>query len=227
MCFVALPGVRPLRAAEVAPAQPGVRLAAGALMLTAAASVLDLRVRTALAPGRDSAAARDLRRFGDAGQVAGPVLGTAFLVQGFAADDTKSKQTALLSYECFLAAGAASGVVKEAVGRERPSRTDEPFHFRPFSGDASFPSGHTTTAFAAATVFAEQYPRWQVIAPSYAAAALVGVSRLAANKHWLSDVVAGACLGTGVSHALIHWQRRGGPWQVGFDATGIQIARAF
>ena len=60
----------------------------------------------------------------------------------------------------------------------------------------AFPSGHTSTAWAMATVIARQYrdkPMIPII--SYSLATLVGVSRMAENKHWASDVLIGAILG--------------------------------
>ena len=65
------------------------------------------------------------------------------------------------------------------------------------SGFNSFPSGHTTTAFAAAEFLRTEYKE---ISPlygiaGYAAATATGVLRLYNNKHWVSDVVAGAGFG--------------------------------
>lgn len=168
----------------------------------------DKKIKENLFPSRNNDPAVDMRYLGDYGQVAGPVVGTVFALHGWLEDDPKSKETAYLSYETFIWSGAVGEVFKYAVGRERPSTSDDPFVFHPAKGDSSFPSGHTTEAFAAATVFSEQYPYWAVIIPSYAAASTVGVSRLRANKHWASDVMAGAILGTTVSHLLRKWHRQ-------------------
>ncbi len=165
----------------------------------------DEAVQRHLVPHSATSSAKQFRQFGDAGQFAGPAIGTVFAIQGLATDNATSKETALLEYESFIWAGAVEGVTKFAVGRERPTKTDNAFIFKPMSGDASFPSGHTTVAFAAATVLAEQYPSWAVIVPSYAFAAAVGFSRLYANQHWSSDVVAGAVLGTTVAHSIRLW----------------------
>ena len=65
------------------------------------------------------------------------------------------------------------------------------------SANNSFPSGHTTTAFAAAAFLQHEYKNvspWYGIA-GYAAATATGVIRLYNNKHWVSDVVAGAGVG--------------------------------
>lgn len=66
----------------------------------------------------------------------------------------------------------------------------------PASYFESFPSGHATTAFAIATVFARRYgntPAVPVIA--YSLATLVGISRIVEHQHWASDVFVGACIG--------------------------------
>lgn len=65
------------------------------------------------------------------------------------------------------------------------------------SGFNSFPSGHTTTAFAAAEFMRQEYKDvslWYGVA-GYTAAAATGILRLYNNKHWVSDVIAGAGFG--------------------------------
>jgi membrane-associated phospholipid phosphatase len=74
------------------------------------------------------------------------------------------------------------------------------------SGFNSFPSGHTTTAFAAAEFLRQEYGHvspWYGIA-GYAVATATGILRLYNNKHWVSDVVAGAGFGI-LSTKLAYW----------------------
>lgn len=98
---------------------------------------------------------------------------------------------------------------KNLLGRARPyNDAEQPFDFefaRGFRGGTayrSFPSGHSAAAFAAAAaVTAEMRMIWPEAAPYAAAilcpgALLVGVSRMYHNRHWASDVVAGAAIGT-------------------------------
>ena len=73
--------------------------------------------------------------------------------------------------------------VKTAVDRTRPD-----------GRKYSFPSGHTSSAFATAAVLERHYG-WKAGLPAYAAAAYVGGSRIAENKHFLSDVAFGAAVG--------------------------------
>ena len=73
--------------------------------------------------------------------------------------------------------------IKVAVGRSRPDG-------RSFS----FPSGHTSSSFATATVL-QRHLGWRVGLPAYGLAAFVGGSRLQENRHYLSDVIFGAAIG--------------------------------
>ncbi len=195
----------------------------------AATALLDKPIRDHLFPYRNSDPSADLRRLGDFGQVAGPIIGTGFAVHGWTSDDDTSKETAYLSYETFVWAGAITGTLKFIFGRERPFKTDTPFDFNFASSDSSFPSGHTTEAFAAATVFSEQYPKWYVVVPAYGAAAAIGFSRIYANQHWTSDVVAGAIIGTAVSHTLRlrhrHWKDP--KWEFRTNGANIELVRKF
>ncbi len=67
----------------------------------------------------------------------------------------------------------------------------------------SFPSGHTTTAFAFASVVAMEH-EWYLGAGAYALASFVAYSRMNDNEHYLHDVAMGATLGTVFGVALYH-----------------------
>lgn len=98
--------------------------------------------------------------------------------------------------------------IKVLAGRARPLvDVHDPHDFRlgrGFGNDTfqAFPSGHTSSAFAAASAFTAELGRWHpgLKLPAgvamYTAASLVGLSRMYNNKHWASDVVGGAALGT-------------------------------
>ena len=87
----------------------------------------------------------------------------------------------------LLRAQIVSGVITDGL-KLATNRT------RPDGGEYSFPSGHTSSAFATAAVLHSHYG-WKVGVPSYAVATYVGSSRLAQNRHFLSDVVFGAGIG--------------------------------
>lgn len=111
--------------------------------------------------------------------------------------------------ESVILATAITGVLKTTLGRARPfvSNDTNPADFKPGGGFGnadrqSFPSGHTTTAFAVASSVTSEtrrlYPNAvKFVAPvMYGGATLVGLSRMYHNKHWASDVVLGAGIGT-------------------------------
>lgn len=87
--------------------------------------------------------------------------------------------------------------LKYAINRNRPYETYKdiiPYHY---DTDPSFPSGHTSIAFANATSLSLQYPKWYVIAPAYLWAGAIGYSRMQLGMHYPSDVLAGALVGAG------------------------------
>ena len=65
----------------------------------------------------------------------------------------------------------------------------------------SFPSGHSSNAFTAATVVSLHYPKTAL--PVFGVAAYIGGSRMAANRHHFSDVVAGAGLGWSIARVVV------------------------
>lgn len=126
----------------------------------------------------------------------GPVgLGVAVLGLFVGARFADSPQFRDMTYDLGEAAVvnlAFTGLLKAATSRERPNKTD----------DDSFPSGHTSNAFALATVLTKHYGR--KIGPSaYIGATLVGASRLRSNAHWLTDVTVGATLGYLVGRSVV------------------------
>lgn len=80
--------------------------------------------------------------------------------------------------------------LKAAVQRKRPS-----------GGPRSFPSGHSSAAFASAAVLHGHFG-WKNSLPAFAAAGLVSWTRVRDNSHWMSDVVFGSTLGVLVGHAV-------------------------
>lgn len=85
------------------------------------------------------------------------------------------------------------------------------FHdVRPDGSDHySFPSGHTTMAFTGAAILAKEYGKrypW-IKWTGYGVATLVGLSRIANNRHWGSDVIAGAALGI-INTEFVYWLNR-------------------
>jgi len=95
---------------------------------------------------------------------------------------------------------------KYTINRQRPyiKYPGQVYAYDASETGKSFPSGHTTIAFAVATSLSLQYKKWYVVVPAYLWAAGVGYSRLYLGEHYPSDVLAGAAIGTG-SAFLSHW----------------------
>lgn len=106
--------------------------------------------------------------------------------------------------------------MKYLFDRDRPFVT-YPDRVHPYSYESSpsFPSGHTSTAFALATSLCIKYPKWYVIAPSALWACSVGVSRMNEGVHYPSDVLAGAAIGAGCAVANIYINRWLNQWLFG------------
>jgi membrane-associated phospholipid phosphatase len=133
-------------------------------------------------------------------------------LQGVFAHNPKSKVVALDAIAASVVSwGVGATLLKIITGRARPSKGEGEFHFDPFSTngeDNSFPSGHATQAFALAAVLSSHYHSPWVRIPVYSFAGLVGLARMNKNRHWASDVVGGALLGTFVGKEFVVYNRR-------------------
>lgn len=81
--------------------------------------------------------------------------------------------------------------LKEVFPSRRPDGSD----------DKSFPSGHTSTSFAAAATLHNRYG-WEAGLPAYVVASFVGLSRVEAKRHRIGDVLVGAAIGTATGHLI-------------------------
>lgn len=113
------------------------------------------------------------------------------------------KDRGLLDNAIYIGTSVAEAVIltsgiKYAIDRERPfDRYPDLIEKRVSVSSASFPSGHTATAFSLATSLSIRYPKWYVIAPGYLWACSVGFARMNEGVHYPSDVIAGAAIGSG------------------------------
>lgn len=116
----------------------------------------------------------------------GTLLGTASTIYavGRLKDEPKVSHVGMdLLRALMISEGLVQGL-KYTTRRERPDH----------SGRTSFPSGHAADTFAFATAL-ERHLGWRYAGPAYVLASYVAVSRLPANRHWLSDAVFGAAVG--------------------------------
>jgi membrane-associated phospholipid phosphatase len=116
----------------------------------------------------------------------GTLLGTATTVYiiGRAKDAPKVSHMGMDLIQALVVSETLTQSLKHVARRERPDG----------SGPTSFPSGHASDTFAFATAL-ERHLGWKGAIPAYIFSSYVAVSRLPANRHWLSDAVFGATVG--------------------------------
>jgi membrane-associated phospholipid phosphatase len=166
------------------------------------------------APESNSAFARNVARgsekLGNPLYIA-PALGVTWLAGRISGHPGLSASSARIAGGIAASAAVASGM-KLVAGRARPGQSDDDGdrgEFEAFSGHTAFPSGHTTVAFSlAAGIDHETDARW-VPYIVYPVAGLVGWSRLRDNRHWASDVLAGALVGVWTTHKFQSLVRQG------------------
>jgi len=131
-------------------------------------------------------------------------LGAAYTLAGFSGatyligklkDNDHAKEAGILSLEALGHAQLFALGLKAITQRERPL-DENPSGTGFWKGGDAFPSGHATSSFAVATVFAYEY-REHIAVPitAYSLASLISVSRLSARRHWASDIFVGGSLG--------------------------------
>ena len=158
-----------------------------------------------------------------------------FYLYGQFGENEKIERTALLAAESLLVSSLFNSVLKVMMRRTRPFDGVSADTFdSSFTGNNSFPSGHTTTAFAIATVVANEYEKVPFIAPiSYGIATLTGLSRLNDQKHWASDVFFGAALGYFTSKTILrlHSNKKGRHFTIypraGYRSGGLVLSSRF
>jgi membrane-associated phospholipid phosphatase len=174
----------------------GTALAAGAV---ATGALLDKPVDRFVKKHADSSVMRDWGKVGKMMPVA--LAGAAAGAVAFG--DARMQNMGLISLESIAGAAALSIGTKRIVGRARPSEELGQWSRTADKANASFPSNHSTVAFAAVTPFAQEYDApWL-----YGLAAISSMSRVADRQHWVSDVVGGGVIGYAVGSWLWNAQR--------------------
>lgn len=155
-----------------------------------------------------------------------PALGILYGA-GWLSENEKNRYVALKGMEAWILTGGATLVLKQLAHRQRPNEGNQPnpyFWRGPYaltSNSTSFPSGHTSTAFAVAAVIAGSYDVWWIKTLSYGCATLTGLSRIHDGKHWASDVFAGALLGWWIGHSVL---KNAGPVLWGVSGSSNQFS---
>ena len=145
----------------------------------------------------------------------GPVWGSLFTAAMFTAgrfsDHARFRALTYDMVDAVIVNFGYSEVIKAAVGRERPNGEN----------NQSFPSGHASNAFTIATVTQRHYG-WKLGVPAYVIAGFVGASRIQQDKHYVSDVVAGATLGYIVGRTVVRVNSR--PLEKGARVASLQVS---
>lgn len=161
------------------------------------------------------AAATGFRILGSQGSL---IAGAGLYLIGRASKKTRTADLGLHSVEAMVTADLVSTGMKVLFGRARPfvdvSNSHDFQLFRGMKDDKyrSFPSGHSTNAFAFASTVSREtemwWPRsrWYIGTVMYGGATLVGLSRMYNNQHWASDIIGGAAVGTIVGLKVVKFQ---------------------
>jgi membrane-associated phospholipid phosphatase len=149
------------------------------------------------------------------------IIGGTMYAAGRIGKNERMAELGLHGTEALVLGGVFGTVLKNTFGRARPfvdtvPNPDNWQLLRGWKADdkfRSFPSGHTTAAFAAAAAVTAHTSAWWpnsiwYIAPAmYGGAALVGFSRMYDNRHWASDVIMGAAIGTFAGNKVVRYHR--------------------
>jgi membrane-associated phospholipid phosphatase len=149
---------------------------------------------------------------------------TSLYLGGEIFDERGLRKTALLSLESWLTAGALVIGLKAIVGRARPYTGMGSHHFELFSFSSdyySLPSGHAASAFAVATVIADQTDFILADVLAYSLSTLVAVSRVHESRHRASDIFVGAAIGYFIGKKIcsLHRKQDSGKFQLGFSLS--------
>ena len=211
-----------------APVAPRNRLALGAIVLGVAAVVpfdeaLARVIRRPPLQGKEDLrdASGMVGTMGDPGAI---ILTSGLFAVGRLSGRPRMADIGLHATEAVLVSGAATGVLKVLVGRPRPllpsadgpgESGEEAWELRPgrgVGGYASFPSGHTTVAFAAASAITSELRLTnarvsRIVGPVlFGGATALGLSRMYDNEHWASDVAMAAVVGTLAGRRVVEHQ---------------------
>lgn len=169
-------------------------LAVGAVGVVNASSSIDERLSDAAHNALGSDLPLPLEIFNESGGPKSTVFATAAFGATMLTRNQKLQDAAFTSLQSVLLAGGISYAMKATYGRSRPYDGHDADHFEAYSGNTSFPSGHTTAAFALVTPWVYYYPS-PFTYSLFGVATGCAVARVAKQHHWPTDVMAGAALG--------------------------------
>ncbi len=134
--------------------------------------------------------------------------GPAVYVYGWVGDDASARDAGLLITSTMLLNGGVTTLTKKIVNRRRPFEVLPDIRRLDNPGSASFPSGHSSSAFALAGAVTLETREWRLAVPIYFWAATVAYGRMYQGVHYPSDVAVGAIYGTASALAVHHFRRQ-------------------
>ena len=141
----------------------------------------------------------------------GIYAGVGFYISGFLLKEKKIRMMGLHALETLYIANSITGFFKYTFGRRRPYGGQGQMDFKVFRGSEqkyrAFPSGHTTSAFAFASVMAMSVDNIYWKSFWYGSASMVGFARIYHNVHWISDTFLAAMISYNVADYVVHFDK--------------------
>lgn len=234
VALLALLASQPVRAQHQTPGWAYPVMGTGAVLVGFA---LDQAVRDAIVSGYAS----PLETFAVVGHEMGhpAVLAAAVATMhgaGVLLDRPDISTSALHTSAALAATVVSTGALKVMGGRSRPdvAGSYEPeqdphqwnwFSLKNFTQNSlqSFPSGHTSLAFALARAVQVESQNTPLAIAAYSGATLIGASRILYDRHWVSDVTAGAVVGMLSAEAALRFMHRNEHARVSISPAGVQV----
>lgn len=166
----------------------------------------DKNLKIALSTGENSGDFWSYAKLYGEAKYAGIGSGVIYLT-GLFSRSKEIRETGRMLLQSLIYSGSVTLLLKAVTGRSRPYYSESQYDFNWFETSEekiSFPSGHSTVAFAVSTVFAEKIDTWWARTVFYSMAALTAYSRVHDNQHWASDAVLGSLIGFGTGYFVVH-----------------------
>ncbi len=179
---------------------------AGVFTLTASAHFFDDPVRSVARATQTTTLTR-IFAIGEfyGNPIGAGALGGGLYLVGLSSGNTSTRLTGRAVLESVLYASLLTQVLKMSIGRSRPYQNSGARDFHGFSltnAQWSFPSGHTTIAFATSASLSVRLKRPLATVGLFTLAMLTIGQRLYDDQHWLSDTLFGAAIGTSIGLAV-------------------------
>lgn len=154
-------------------------------------------------------------------------LALTLFVGSLMTNNRRFQDAAFTSLEAMVYTNLLTSILKTAYGRSRPWQEQGPHRFRPFGGGTSFPSSHSSVAFAFVTPWVLYYPG--LATPGlFLLSAGTATTRIITRFHWLTDVLGGSALGFTVAYFITRQHQKASRRaqiapELGFNRVGLRI----